>query len=81
MDSSYVLHNRAEDFADFYFQFEVDRQDAISDPGDLLSSSGNDWDEDLYDYIEAFIRSGGTRPNIEKRHEVYKRRFLEILKT
>ena len=76
MDSSYVLHDRAEDFADFYFQFEVDRQEAISDPGDLLSSSRNGWDKDLYDYIEAFIRSGGTRQNIEKRHEVYKKRFL-----
>ena len=76
MEGSYVLHDREEDFADFYFQFEADRQEAISDPGDLLASSGNYWDEDLYDYIEAFVRSGGTRPNIEKRHEVYKRRFL-----
>ena len=31
---------------------------------------------DLYDYVESFIRSGGTKPNLEKRHEVYKRRFL-----
>ena len=76
MDGSYVLHDREEDFVDFYVQFEKDRQDAISDPGDLLSSSRSPWDKDLYDYIESFIRSGGTRQNIEKRHEVYKKRFI-----
>ena len=76
MEGPYVLHGREEDFVDFYVQFEKDRQDAISDPGDLLSSSKSHWDKDLYDYIEAFIRSGGTRQNIEKRHEVYKKRFI-----
>lgn len=30
----------------------------------------------MFEYIEAFVRSGGTRQNIEKRHEIYKRRFL-----
>ena len=44
----------------------------MSDYGALRSSSSK-WDEDLYYYIEAFIRSSGTKENINTRHEVYKR--------
>ena len=77
MDESYVIHGREEDFADFYVAFEKERREVMSDPSELLSSGRDSyWDRDLYDYIEAFIRSGGVRQNIEKRHDVYKRRFI-----
>ncbi len=76
MDESYVIGGREEDFADFYVAFEKERRAAMPDPTELLSSGKNYWDRDLYDYIEAFIRSAGVRQNIEKRHEVYKRRFI-----
>ena len=76
MDESYVIRRREEDFADFYVAFEKERREVMPDHSDLLSPSRNSWDRDLYDYIEAFIRSGGVRQNIEKRHEVYKRRFI-----
>ena len=76
-DELYVIKDREDDFADFYVAFETDRRAAKSDPSDLLSSNKDSWDRDLYDYIEAFVRSGGTKPNIEKRHEVYIKRFLK----
>ena len=76
MDESYVIRRREVDFADFYVAFEKERREVMPDHSDLLSPGRNSWDRDLYDYIEAFIRSGGVRQNIEKRHEVYKRRFI-----
>ena len=72
----YIIRDREKDFTNFYRTFEKDRRKAISDPGNLLSSDGSDRDKDLYQYIEAFVRSGGTKENIEKRHEVYKRQFI-----
>ena len=77
MDKLYVIKDREADFADFYVAFEIDRRAAISDPSDLLTTSKDCWDRDLYNYIEAFVRSGGTRPNIETRHRVYIRRFIK----
>lgn len=77
MDKSYIIRNREVDFAIFYITFEEERRSVISDPSELLAAGNSYWDKDLYDYIEAFIRSGGTKPNIEKRHEVYKRRFIK----
>ena len=75
MDGSYVIKNREADFTNFYTTFEKERRSAMRDYGALRSSSGR-WAEDLYYYIEAFIRSGGTKENIRQRHRVYKRRFL-----
>ena len=77
MNKSYVIRDHEIDFADFYIAFEEERRSFISDPSELLAAGKSFWDRDLYDYIEAFIRSGGTKPNFEKRHEVYKRRFLK----
>ena len=75
MDASYAISQREQDFKDFYIAFEGERRENMSDYGSLRA--GQDlWNRDLYDYIESFIRSGGTKPNLEKRHEVYKRRFL-----
>ena len=75
MDELYVIRGREDNFADFYVSFEGERRKVMPDYSALLSS-GSTWDEDLYRYIEAFVRSGGTRQNIEKRQEVYKRRFI-----
>ena len=76
MDRSYVIRNREVDFTNFYITFETDRRKFISNPRKLIAENRSDWDGDLYDYIQTFVRSGGTRENIEKRHEVYKRRFI-----
>ena len=75
MDRSYVIRNREADFANFYVAFETERRD-VSDPRELIAQNRSDWDRDLYDYIQAFVRSGGTKQNIKTRHEVYKRRFI-----
>lgn len=76
LDEIYVLDRHEEDFAIFYTSFEDERR-SIQDPADLLSSNHSKWDRDMYDYIESFVRSGGTKQNIEKRHDVYKRRLLD----
>ena len=75
MDESYAISRREQDFKNFYIAFERERRENMNDYG-ALRTSENHWNRDLYDYVESFIRSGGTKPNLEKRHEVYKRRFL-----
>ena len=72
MDESYAISRREQDFKNFYITFERERRENMSDYG-ALRTGENHWNWDLYDYIESFIRSGGTKPNLEKRHEVYKR--------
>ena len=76
MDEFYTISGREQDFKNFYTTFEYERRENMSDYG-ALRTVENHWNRDLYDYIEAFIRSGGTKPNLEKRHKVYKRRFLK----
>jgi hypothetical protein len=76
MDRSYVIRNRENDFAHFFDAFENERQSVIDDHSVLLSQDKFSWGKDLYDYIEAFNRSAGTRRNVKKRHEVYTRRFI-----
>ncbi len=73
---THALTGREDDFTIFYIAFEQERRPAMQDPSDLLASGRSTWDRDMYDYIEAFVRSGGTKRNIEERHEIYKRRFL-----
>ena len=75
MDEFYIISGREHNFKNFYIAFEDERRENMSDYG-ALRTGENHWNRDLYDYIEAFIRSGGTKPNLENRHEVYKRRFL-----
>ena len=77
MNDLYVIRGREEDFLNFYREFESARREVLPNHGELLASNKSTWDRDLYDYIEAFIRSGGTKPNIEKRHQVYRRRFIK----
>ena len=76
LQETYVLGGREGDFASFYIAFEEERRRTMQDPSELLAQGKSAWDRDMYEYIEAFVRSGGTKRNIEKRHEVYKRRFL-----
>ena len=76
IDESYVIRDREDDFADFYIAFEGERRQAMPDYGALRSSGKSPWDKDLYHYIEAFIRSGGTIQNIKKRHRVYRKLFI-----
>ena len=79
MYDTYAIRDHADDFAKFYSKFEKNRH-GISDPRDLISADGSLWDRDLYDYIQAFSTQGGTRENIQKRHDVYKKHFLNKVK-
>lgn len=74
-EPDYDLRGREDDFTTFYVSLEQERR-AVDDPADLIGSDHDAWDRDLYDYIEAFQREGGKRPNIETRHAVYTRRAL-----
>ena len=77
---SYAIRGREADFTSFYIAFEQARRETISDHSQLLEPGRDSWDRDLYDYIEAFNRSGGTKQNITARHKVYKRRFIRDTK-
>ena len=76
MYGSYVIRGRETDFTNFYIAFEKARQEVRSDHSQLLAQNRDCWDKELYNYIEAFNRSGGTKENLRKRHQVYKRRFV-----
>lgn len=71
---SYDIKDRHQDVHDFYIGFEGERR-KVSDPSELLVKD-NDWNKDLYDYINSFQREGAKRANIQKRHDVYLRKFL-----
>ena len=71
---NYVMSKRNIDLYEFYIGFESERL-AVSDPADLLES-GDGWNKDLYDYINAFQRDGALRSNLELRHNIYLRKFL-----
>ena len=71
----YNISSSHEDVVNFYLSFENDRR-SVSDPADLISNGHSDWQKDLYLYIEAFQREGAKRANIQKRADVYLRRFL-----
>ncbi len=77
INESYVISNREGDIEEFFIEFEKERRANIKNPSQLLGVNKNFWNKELYDYIEAFIRSGGTEQNIEKRHKVYMNRFLK----
>jgi|GEM_PF-203097 len=80
MDSHYVLTDREADVATAYIGFETERRTAIaSDPADLLLEGHDEWDRDLYYYIQAFTTGGGKKENVQIRHDVYMRRFLRDL--
>jgi hypothetical protein len=70
LDREYNLTGRENDLLRFFRAFELQRRQAIKgDIADLLS--GDEWDRELYDYIQAFTTQGGQRANVETRHRVY----------
>jgi hypothetical protein len=71
---NYVMKDRHEDIFNFYKGWETARKE-VEDESELLSS-GSSWDKDLYEYIEAFKNQGATRVNLEKRHQIYLKKFL-----
>ena len=75
-DEQYVLAGREEDILSFYMSLEQERR-SVEDPADLLAGEAGEWDRDLFHYIDAFQRSGGTKKNVQVRHEVYGRRALK----
>ena len=76
--SSVSVQDQEESFLLMYRQFEQERT-SVEDPAELLGPDHTDSDLDMYRYIEAFSRDGGTRSNIQIRHDVYLRRLaLEI---
>ena len=77
LKDSYVTSGRENEFSNFYKIFENERRIHIKDHKKLLTDNSKVWDIELYNYIEAFIRTGGTKKNLEERHQVYIRRFLK----
>ena len=73
LDHEYILKDRESDFASFYISFECDRRDVTSDPSVLLEKGRSLSDKDMYNYIIAFVKDGGKRENIQRRHDVYSR--------
>ncbi len=72
----YDIKNRHEDFYDFYIGFEQSRK-MVDDASELIINNDDNFsNKDLYDYIQSFQSEGAKKVNLEKRHEIYKRRFL-----
>jgi 5-methylcytosine-specific restriction endonuclease McrA len=78
LDEGYALSGRDLDIASSFIAFETERRQAVAsgDVSELLSAGHDDWDRDLYNYIQAFQREGNKRSNVEVRHHVYVRRLL-----
>ncbi len=72
----YVLTNRHKDLHTFYLNFEKRRR-AVEDMEDLIKSKDY-LDRELFDYIQAFQRSGAVKKNIETRHRVYLQWFYSL---
>jgi hypothetical protein len=71
----YDLTGREAEIRSFYSGFESERRD-VEDASLLISNSSSEWDRDMYAYIEAFIREGNKKGNIQTRHEIYIKRIL-----
>ena len=74
LNDEYDIRSRASDVADFFVTFEQERR-AVQDES-VLAESTDPWNKDLFDYIQNFKLGGGKRAAVEKRHDVYLRRFL-----
>lgn len=70
-DSHYVIRDREIEFFNFYTAFEQERRGNLAEASSLLEPGRSEWERDLYKYIEAFVRDGGKRDSIQKRHNVY----------
>jgi hypothetical protein len=82
---SYIMDNYsvratneyADRFRAFFVKFEGVRLPRVHNPSALLDPPTDAWKRDLYEYIINFQMSAGTKINIQKRHEVYLRFFLQ----
>lgn len=72
----YDISDRHKDFFAFYTGFEYERNQ-VNDPSELIVPGHTPNNRDLYDYIAAFQREGSIRSNIEKRGEIYLKKFLD----
>lgn len=73
----YIIKDKEQNFASFYIGFEGDRRN-VEDTAELIDT-GDIWSKDLFEYIDAFNKSGGLRKNIEIRNRVYTNKlFKEI---
>lgn len=73
----YILSGREDDILNFYVTFEKDRRSSTDI--DELARSDDPLQNSLFDYIEAFTRSGALKRNISKRHEVYREWIHNLL--
>ena len=74
LNEAFKIKDHEEAFGNFYAKFEQERRAVGDDPTTLLST-GSEWDQDLYYYLDPFQREGAKRDNIKKRHEIYIRRI------
>ena len=74
LDGKYALKGLEDEFFSAFTNFETERKDV----GDWLdfANTGSLWDKDLYEYQDAYLREGNRKINIEKRHQVYLKRFI-----
>ena len=71
MHRSYVdITDQEESFLLMFEAFEQRRR-LVEDPADLLDADNTDSGRRLFQYIEAFVRDGATKRNIERRGLVY----------
>jgi len=65
-----------EQFAKNIVEFEIKRKKYNPNPELLITNKESiEYDKDLYDYIEAFVRQGSLKRNISIRHRVYNNKF------
>lgn len=79
LEGKFKITGHEEGFGNFYTSFEQERR-SIDDPL-ALTKSGNDWDEDLYKYLDPFQREGAKKNNIALRNEIYLRRIHRDIPT
>ena len=73
--AEYDIRGKAAKLRSIYKSFERTRRTADKD----ALARGTESDKELFHYIEAFEKSGGTKRNIRARHDVYMRRILAAL--
>lgn len=85
VDTFWVLYRNFEnidniDIPRFLEQFKIFEQKRLSNhknPDNLISNpTSPNYDKDLYDYINAFKFSGNLSVNLETRHRVFKKKFI-----
>lgn len=68
---SNVNINGQEDSFLLMFEAFEQRRRSVEDPADLLDADNTESERRLFQYIEAFVRDGATKRNIERRGLIY----------